>query len=205
MVNQNNTVFTNVAYRTSCGFSKTKKCIRSANQSMLFSLIASSILRSNDLFQQLDSKVLQWTLIEDFIVGFFNNKLYLRASTMEFHDNCNNRTLPTIRVSDSMTRKIDLRWCFDQSEKRESPRFRHSRALLVTRHCSRCDVTTWRRLQLSLPGWLMREVLLRRLSCRGPWHRFFQAPFLITVRILHSVSASSLTVLLARSCVSFDQ
>lgn len=122
---------------------------------------------------------------------------------MELHDNCNNRTLPTIRVSDCMTRKIDLRWCFDQSEKRESPRFRHSRALLVTRHCSRCDVTTWRRLQLSLPGWLMREVLLRRLSCRGPWHRFFQAPFLITVRILHSVSASSLTVLLARSCVSW--
>lgn len=162
------TIFTNVAYRTSCGFSKTKKCIRSANQSMLFSLIAPSILRFNGLFQYFDSKVLQWTLIEDVIVGLFNNKLYLTASTMALHDNCNNRTLPTIRVSDSMARKLDLRWCFDQSEKRESPRFRHSRALLVTRHCSRCDVTTWRRLQLSLPGWLMREVLLRRLSCRGP-------------------------------------
>lgn len=96
-------------------------------------------------------------------------------------------------------------WCDSVEMERESPRFRHSRALLVTRHCSHCDVTTWRRLQLSLPGWLMREVLLRRLSCRGPWHRFFPAPFLITVRILHSVSASSLTVLLARSCVSFDR
>lgn len=42
---------------------------------MLFSLIASSTLRFNDLFQQLDSKVLQWTVIEDVIVGFINNKL----------------------------------------------------------------------------------------------------------------------------------
>lgn len=54
---------------------------------MLFSLIAPSILRFNDLFQHFDSKVLLWTLIEDVIVGFFNNKLYLTASTMELHDN----------------------------------------------------------------------------------------------------------------------
>lgn len=56
-----------------------KQRIYKVYKSMLFSLIAPSILRFKYLFQYFDSKELQWTLIEDVIVGFFNNKLYFNG------------------------------------------------------------------------------------------------------------------------------
>lgn len=175
--------------------------IKSDNQNILFSLIASLILRCNHfnigiiLTINFNPEFHCWILQQTLLNGLNNGTSW----ALQQSNTSNNQSF---QQCDQKDRLEMMFWSVCDSVKRESPRFRHS---LVTRHCSRCDVTTWRRLQLSLPGWLMREVLLRRLSCRGPWHRFFQAPFLITVRILHSVSASSLTVPLARSCVSFDR